>query len=208
MPTNQIAPREFHLIPTRPADSLAWIRVDVAIRLAPFALAVGIVETAWRPPWLGLQPGRLDVQLGFGLVGLPLMFVLAAAAQLALTRRRGALRVPTGAGDAFLQAGYYVLNGPLEEAFFRGLLQGGSSLVLTPAGGFLLATAAYVLYHRLGSWTWADTAATLLAGVPFGLAFWLLPGPASILGVSLAHIGATCGFLGPGPYLLHRLHLL
>ena len=87
MPTNQIAPREFHLIPTRPADSLAWIRVDVAIRLAPFALAVGIVETAWRPPWLGLQPGRLDVQLGFGLVGLPLMFVLAAAAQLALTRR-------------------------------------------------------------------------------------------------------------------------
>ena len=208
MPTNQIAPREFHLIPTRPADSLAWIRVDVAIRLAPFALAVGIVETAWRPPWLGLQPGRLDVQLGFGLVGLPLMFVLAAAAQLALTRRRGALRVPTGAGDAFLQAGYYVLNGPLEEAFFRGLLQGGSSLVLTPPGGFLLATAAYVLYHRLGSWTWADTAATLLAGVPFGLAFWLLPGPASILGVSLAHIGATCGFLGPGPYLLHRLHLL
>ena len=208
MPTNQIAPREFHLIPTRPADSLAWIRVDVAIRLAPFALAVGIVETAWRPPWLGLQPGRLDVQLGFGLVGLPLMFVLAAAAQLALTRRRAALRVPTGAGDAFLQAGYYVLNGPLEEAFFRGLLQGGSSLVLTPPGGFLLATAAYVLYHRLGSWTWADTAATLLAGVPFGLAFWLLPGPASILGVSLAHIGATCGFLGPGPYLLHRLHLL
>jgi len=208
MPTKQIAPREFHLIPTRPADSLAWIRVDVAIRLAPFALAVGIVETAWRPPWLGLQPGQLDVQLGFGLVGLPLMFVLAAAAQLALTRRRGALRVPTGAGDAFLQAGYYVLNGPLEEAFFRGLLQGGSSLVLTPAGGFLLATAAYVLYHRLGSWTWADTAATLLAGVPFGLAFWLLPGPASILGVSLAHIGATCGFLGPGPYLLHRLHLL
>src|SRR5207249_5221383 len=193
MPTNQLAPREFHLIPTRPADSLAWIRVDVAIRLAPFALAVGIVETAWRPPWLGRPPGRLDVQLGFGLLGLPLMFVLAAAAQLALTRRRAALRVPTGAGDAFLQAGYYVLNGPLEEAFFRGLLQGGSSLVLTPAGGFLLATAAYVLYHRLGSWTWADTAATLLAGVPFGLAFWLLPGPASILGVSLAHIGATCG---------------
>ena len=136
------------------------------------------------------------------------MFVLAMGAQLLLTRRRRALRVPAGAADALLQAGYYVLNGPLEEAFFRGLLQGGLSLLVTPFGGFVLATAVYVLYHRLGSWTWLDTAATLLAGVPLGLAFWLLPGPASILGVSLAHIGATCGFLGPGPYLLRRLRLL
>jgi membrane protease YdiL (CAAX protease family) len=155
-----------------------------------------------------LVGGRLGIQLLFGLIGMPLMFVLAMLAQLALTRRRGALRVPACGDDALLQAGYYVLNGPLEEAFFRGLLQGGSSLVLTPFGGFCVATAAYVLYHRLGSWTWADTFATALAGVPFGLAFWLLPGPASIVGVSLAHIGATCGFLGPGPYLLRRLRLL
>jgi membrane protease YdiL (CAAX protease family) len=208
MPTNQISAPEFHLIATRPADSLAWIRFDLLVRLLPFALAVGVVEAIWRPPWLGLVGGRLGIQLLFGLIGMPLMFVLAMLAQLALTRRRGALRVPAGGDDALLQAGYYVLNGPLEEAFFRGLLQGGSSLVLTPFGGFCVATAAYVLYHRLGSWTWADTFATALAGVPFGLAFWLLPGPASIVGVSLAHIGATCGFLGPGPYLLRRLRLL
>jgi membrane protease YdiL (CAAX protease family) len=208
MPTNQILAPAFHLVPTRPADSLAWIKPDLMVRLLPFALAVGAVEAFWRPPWLGLSPGRLEVQLLFGLLGLPAMLVLAMAAQLVLTRRRGSLRVPAGADDALLQAGYYVLNGPLEEAFFRGLLQGGSSLLLTPLGGFALATTIYVLYHRLGSWTWADTAATVLAGVPFGLAFWLLPGPASILGVSLAHIGATCGFIGPGPYLLRRLKLL
>jgi membrane protease YdiL (CAAX protease family) len=208
MPTNQIAAREFQLIATRPADSLAWIRLDVAIRLLPFGLAVAVVQAVWRPSWLGLSFGRLEAQLLFGLVGLPLMFVLATFAQLALTRRRRALRVPAAVDDALLQALYYVVNGPLEEAFFRGLLQGGLSLVLTPLGGFLLATIVYVLYHRLGSWTWIDTAATALAGVPFGLAFWLLPGPPSILGVSLAHIGATCGFLGPGPYLLHRLRVL
>jgi membrane protease YdiL (CAAX protease family) len=208
MPTNQIAAPAFHLVPTRPADSLAWIKVDLAVRLLPFALAVGAVEAVWRPPWLGLGSGRPEVQLLFGIAGLPVMFVLAMAVQLALTRRRRAIRVPAGPDDALLQAVYYVLNAPLEEAFFRGLLQGGSSVVLTPFGGFALATAAYVLYHRLGAWTWTDTVATALAGIPFGLAFWLLPGPASILGVSLAHIGATCGFLGPGPYLLHRLRLL
>jgi hypothetical protein len=44
--------------------------------------------------------------------------------------------------------------------------------------------------------------------VPLGLAFWLLPGPPSLLGVSIAHVGATCGFLGLGPYLLRRLRVV
>jgi hypothetical protein len=73
--------------------------------------------------------------------------------------------------------------------------------------GFIIGTVAYVLYHRL-AWPWAETFATVLVGVPMGLAFWLLPGPASLLGVSIAHIAATCGFLGPGPYLLRRLRLV
>ena len=73
--------------------------------------------------------------------------------------------------------------------------------------GFVIGTAAYVFYHRLG-WPWIDTLATALVGVPLGLAFWLLPGPASLLGVSIAHIAATCGFLGPGPYVLRRLRLV
>jgi len=62
-----------------------------------------------------------------------------------------------------------------------------------------------VLYHRLGSWRWLDVVATLGAGVPLGLGFWLLPGPPSLIGVAIAHIGGTCGFLGPGPFLLRRL---
>jgi membrane protease YdiL (CAAX protease family) len=137
----------------------------------------------------------------------PAMFVAATFAQLWLARRRSALSVPADAEDAWFQAGFYVFNGPIEEAFFRGLIQGGIGVVLGGPAGFALATSAYVLYHRLG-WPWADTLATALVGVPLGLAFWLLPGPPSLLGVSIAHIGATCGFLGPGPYLLRRLHLL
>jgi membrane protease YdiL (CAAX protease family) len=181
------------------------MKPDLLIRLAPFAVAYGAVQLIWRPAWLGFSPGRIDAQLSFGAIGLPLMFAAAVAVQLLLTRRRGALSVPAAANDAWFQAGFYLVNGPIEEAFFRGLVQGGLGVILGMPAGFAIATVAYVLYHRLGRWTWADTFATAFVGVPLGLAFWLLPGPPSLLGVSMAHIGATCGFLGPGPYLLRRM---
>jgi membrane protease YdiL (CAAX protease family) len=136
------------------------------------------------------------------------MFVAAAWVQLVLTRRRGALSVPAGRGDAWFQAAFYAVNGPLEEGFFRGLLQGGLSQLWPAPLGFAIATTVYVLYHRLGRWTWADTFATGLVGIPLGLAFWLLPGPPSLLGVAIVHAAATCGFLGPGPYLLRKLKLV
>src|SRR5438309_1557008 len=88
------------------------------------------------------------------------------------------------------------------------LVLAGIGITFVPPVGLVIATSAYVLYHRLGRWTWPETLATALVGVPLGLAFWLLPGPPSLLGVSVAHIAATCGFLGPGPYLLRKLKLV
>ena len=185
------------------------MRTDIPIRLVPFTVAY---LAAWRlsgqARWTGFSAGRLDVQLAFAAVAAPVLFVAAMAVQLWLTRRRGALSVPAGPADAWFQAGFYLLNGPIEEAFFRGLVQGGIGAVGATPVGFAIATIAYVLYHRLGRWTWPDTFATALVGVPLGLAFWLLPGPPSLLGVSIAHVAATCGFLGPGPYLLKRLGLV
>jgi membrane protease YdiL (CAAX protease family) len=196
------------LVLTRIPDTWAWMRQDLLIRIAPFALAFAAVAAlASRPAWLGLAPGRLIDQLVFGLVAAPIMFVAAMLAQLWLARRRGALSAPGGAGDASFQAGFYALNGPVEEAFFRGLVQGGLGAAFGAPVGFVVGTAAYVLYHRLG-WPWIDTLATTLVGVPLGLAFWLLPGPPSLVGVSIAHIAATCGFLGPGPYILSKLKLV
>jgi membrane protease YdiL (CAAX protease family) len=193
---------------TRIPESWVWMRPDLLIRLLPVAaVCAAVYLVASRPSWFGLGPGRLGVQLLFGLVMAPVMFVAAAIAQRGLTRRRGSLSAPAGGGDAWFQAGFYVLNGPIEEAFFRGLVQGGLGVVFGPPAGFAIGTAAYVLYHRLG-WPWADTLATALVGIPLGLAFWLLPGPPSLLGVSIAHVAATCGFLGPGPYLLRRLRLV
>jgi membrane protease YdiL (CAAX protease family) len=197
------------LVGTDIPDSWVWMRTDLLVRIAPLVAAYGIAyEVLSRPAALGLSAGLLGAQLEFALVAAPFLFVAAVAVQLWLTRRRGALSVPANGRDAWFQAAFYAVNGPVEEAFFRGLLQGGLGMLWGPLAGFAIGTTVYVLYHRLGRWTWSDTFATALAGVPLGLAFWLLPGPPSLLGVSIAHIAATCGFLGPGPYLLHKLRLL
>jgi membrane protease YdiL (CAAX protease family) len=185
------------------------MRTDLLVRIAPFVAAYAVAYVALsRPAALGLGAGWPGLQIVFGVVAAPLMFVAAVAAQLWLTRRRGVLSLPANARDAWFQAAFYLVNGPAEEAFFRGLVQGGLGLVWGPLAGFAIGTSLYVLYHRLGRWTWSDTFATALVGVPLGLAFWLLPGPPSLLGVSIAHVAATCGFLGPGPYLLKRLRFV
>jgi len=195
------------VIPGSTEDTLRWVLPDLGTRLLPFAAAVAAIGAVWHPTWLGLTIGDAGVQLAFGLIAFPIMFALAALLQLPLSRHRGALTVPD-VPDALLQGGYYLVNGPLEEGFFRGIVQGGIGALLGAPAGFLVGTLSYVLYHRLGGWRWLDVAATALVGIPLGLAFWLLPGPHSLLGVSIAHVGATCGFLGPGPFLLRKLRLL
>jgi membrane protease YdiL (CAAX protease family) len=192
---------------TRIPDSWTWMKPDLLRRLLPFAVVVAVVGIGWRPPWLGFSTGRASAQVIFAAVAAPILFVAAAVVQILLARRRGVLSVPSDGGDAGFQAAFYALNGPIEEAFFRGLMQGGLGIAFGAPVGFIAGTATYVLYHRLG-WPWAETLATALVGVPLGLAFWLLPGPPSLLGVSIAHIAATCGFLGPGPYLMKRLGLV
>jgi membrane protease YdiL (CAAX protease family) len=207
----EVAPAErpvITLLPTRTSDSVAWMRPDLLQRLIPFTLVAVAVWAIWQPRWLGLGLGRLDVQLAFGVPGAIVFFGASCVLQVALTPRRGSLKVPGSSYDMGLQAGYYFLNAPIEEVFFRGLLQGGLTVLAGPVAGILGATAAYVLYHRLGGWAWIDVAATALVGIPVALAFWLLPGPPSLLGITLVHAGATCGFLGPGPWLLRKLGVL
>src|SRR4029077_20418002 len=127
------------LVLTRIPDTWTWMRQDLLIRILPFALAFAAAYVlASRPTWLGVAPGRLGYQLGFGLLAAPFMFVAAMLAQMWLARRRGALSVPDGGVDALFQAGFYALNGPVEEAFFRGLVQGGLGAAFGAPVGFLI----------------------------------------------------------------------
>lgn len=196
------------LIPTGTAETLAWIGPDSLRRLLPMSALPLAAWVVWRPAWLGFGAGDVRAQLLFALAGAPLLFLGAAAVQRALTRRRGALRVPAGGAALGLELTFYGANAVAEEAFFRGLLQGGLGAAAAPLLGFAIATTAYVLYHRLGAWPWPDVAATALLGIPLGLGFWLLPGPPSLLGVVIVHGFGTAGFLGAGPWLLARLRLL
>lgn len=184
------------------------MRQDLLVRLVPFTAVVSLVWLLARPAWLGLAAGRLDVQVAAGVAGGILLFTAAALLQLTLAPLRGALQVPGSLPDAALQAIFFLANAAVEEAFFRGLLQGGLTALAGPAAGIALGTGTYVLYHRLGSWAWIDVAATALAGIPLALTFWLLPGPPSLIAVFLAHFGATSGFIGPGPWLLRGLGLV
>src|SRR5690348_14089072 len=128
-------------------DSWAWMGPDLRLRLLPFVVVCVAAELLWRPAWLGLSPGNLSAQLTFAAVGAPVAFLAGIVGQRALARRRGGLLVPTGPADAAFQAGFYALNGPIEEAFFRGVVQGGLTALVAPPLGFLAATVAYVLYH-------------------------------------------------------------
>ena len=75
------------------------MRPDLLVRLLPFTAAYAAIYVASnRSAWLGLEPGNLTAQLVFAAVSAPLMFGAAAAVQLWLTRRRGALSVPAGPG--------------------------------------------------------------------------------------------------------------
>ena len=105
---------------------------DFLIRLLPFAAAAVVVELVWRPSWIGIGMGDLSSQLTFALVATPVAFAAGALGQRWLAFRRGGLSVPSGPGDAWFQAGFYAVNGPIEEAFFRGVIQGGLGALVTP----------------------------------------------------------------------------
>lgn len=207
-PPPSIPPRRVHLVATQVADSARWMRTDAVVRLLPFSLTLLSVELIWRPRWLGISTGRTAEQLVAGLAAALVLFALAVGLRVLIARRLGRALVPADGSDLGLQIGYYALNAPLEEGIFRGLLQGGMVAWIGPLPGIVIATAAYSLYHRFGGWHWPEVGATALAGLGLALIYQLLPGPPSLLAVSIAHLGATNGFLGLGPALLRRMDRL
>jgi len=108
--------------------------------------------------------------------------------------------------DHCLQALFYLLvNGPVEEFFFRGFLLAAVTQWTGWAGwGWLVSTAVYTLYHRLGKWNWRSVAGVGLAGSLFSTLYLCQPQPWSLFVVIVVHGFTTWGFLSLGDEVLYQ----
>ena len=192
-------------------DTWRWLWPDTAFRLVPFGAATFIYARFWGggAAGVGLTAAHLPRDLLLGVaIGAPLSALAAAFRRWVAP----GYRLPT-AGDQALQTFFYLaLNAPIEELFWRGMLQTlairGLALVLGAGGlagglGWAITTAVFGAYHRLGKWSWRAIAGVTAAGGVFGLAYHLQPTPQSIWLPVVIHGLATAGFLSWGDVALH-----
>jgi membrane protease YdiL (CAAX protease family) len=184
-----------------PADTWRWLPLDLTTRVVPLLAAPLVLAWLLHLPLaaIGLPTlswAQVAQQIGLGLaIGLPFGLLTAIYRALILPR----FRLPT-LSDHLLQSAYYLfLNAPAEELFYRGLVltlvaRWSSSIALA----FLVSTASYALYHRLGRWNWRSIAGVALAGALFSTLYVLQPAPRSILLPVVVHGITTCAFLNLG----------
>lgn len=192
-------------------DTWRWLWPDTAFRLVPFAVATFIYARFWGGglAGVGLTAAYLprDVLVGVA-VGLP----LAACAAVFRGWVAPGYRLPTPADQVFQTLFYLILNAPIEELFWRGMLQtvavSAAALIMGTGAvasgfGWLVTTMVFGLYHRLGRWSWRSIAGVTAAGGVFGLAYLLQPAPRSIWLPTIIHGLATAAFLSWGDVVLH-----
>jgi membrane protease YdiL (CAAX protease family) len=187
------------------ADSWKWLWPDLLMRIIPLAVLPFLYIAFLRLPlsYLGLTLHDVPWQLFTGII------IGVAMAAFASTYRMFIVgpwfRWPT-LGDHALQGFYYlVINGPVEELFFRGFLL---TVVTQWTGwigwGWLVSTVTYTLYHRLGKWNWRSVGGVGIAGVVFSLVYLFQAEPRSLLAVVIVHGLTTCGFLSWGDEVMYR----
>jgi len=99
-----------------------------------------------------------------------------------------------------------LINGPVEEVFFRGFLLAAVTQWTGWVGwGLLVSTASYTLYHRLGKWSWRSVGGVGLAGIVFSTIYVAQPAPPSLLAVVIVHGLTTWGFLSLGDEAMYRV---
>lgn len=204
------------LIPrSHPHETWRWFWPDTLLRLVPFTV-VGLLAAhflgGWAAVGLVAPPQGWLAAVGLGLVvGLP-MLALAVAWRARIAPR---YRLPTQADQALQSLFYLVMNAPVEELFWRGVLQTLAIRALLAVGaghgwavglGVAAVSIIFGAYHRLGGYPWSFNIAAMLAGAVFGLVYALSPGP-SLVAVTIVHGLTTAGYLSWGDVALHHLHL-
>ncbi|EFH86349.1 CPBP family intramembrane glutamic endopeptidase [Ktedonobacter racemifer] len=193
------------LVRSTVATSWRWMWPDLLMRIIPMSLVPLLYIAFFHLPlsFLGLTLTHVPLHL---LVGL---LVGIGMAIFAIFYRMNVVgpwfRWPTASDQCFQSFFYLFINAPVEELFFRGFLL---AIVTQWTGwlgwGWLVSTAVYTLYHRLGKWNWRSVGGVGLAGIVFSLVYLLLPGPHSLLAVTLVHGFTTSGFLSWGDEALYR----
>lgn len=187
------------------ADSWRWMWPDTLMRILPMTAVPFIYIAVLHLPlsFLGLTLHDVPQQIAIGLIVGILMAAFAAFYRMFFVGPW--FRWPT-LGDHFFQGFFYLLiNGPVEELFFRGFLLAAVTQWTGWLGwGWLVSTAAYTLYHRLGKWNWRSVGGVGLAGIVFSLVYLLQPDPRSLLAVVIVHGFTTSGFLSWGDEVLYR----
>ena len=153
--------------------------------------------------FLGLTLHDVPQQLIIGLVVGTAMAAFAATYRMLIVGPW--FRWPTLNDHLFQGVFYLLINGPVEELFFRGFML---AAVTQWTGqfwfGWLVSTAAYTLYHRLGKWSWRSVGGVGLASLVFSLVYLSQPNPRSLLAVIIIHGFTTSGFLSWGDEVLYR----
>jgi hypothetical protein len=186
-------------------DSWRWIWRDTLMRIIPMGAAPFAYIALFHQhlSFLGLTLHDVPQQIALGLsVGIG-MAAFAALYRMFIVGPW--FRWPT-VNDHIVQGLFYLfINAPVEELFFRGFMleviaYWTHSLLLA----WLVSTAAYTLYHRLGKWSWRSVGGVGLAGIVFSLVYLLPAGPHTLLAVIIVHGFTTSGFLSWGDEVLYR----
>jgi hypothetical protein len=187
------------------ADTWRWLWSDTLMRILPLGAIPFLYIVVLHLPlsFLGLTLHDWPQQFLLGIgIGIPM-------AIFAITYRIWIVgpwfRWPT-VSDHVLQGFFYlVVNGPVEELFFRGFLLAAVTQWTGWIGwGWLASTIVYTLYHRLGKWNWRSVGGVGLAGLVFSLLYVVQPEPRSLLAVVIVHGFTTWGFLSLGDEVMYR----
>ena len=186
-------------------DSWRWMWPDILMRILPMGAVPFLYIVFLHLPlsFLGLTLHDVPQQLLIGLIIGIAMAAFAATYRMLIVGSW--FRRPTLNDHLFQSVFYLLINGPVEELFFRGFMlaavtQWTGQLWL----GWLVSTAAYTLYHRLGKWSWRSVGGVGLASLVFSLVYLAQPNPRSLLAVIIIHGFTTSGFLSWGDEVLYR----
>lgn len=186
-------------------DTWRWMWPDILMRILPMTAVPLLYIILFHLPlsFLGLTLHDVPQQVAIGLIVGTLMAAFATTYRMYIVGPW--FRWPTLNDHLFQGFFYLFINGPVEELFFRGFLLAAVTQWTGWLGwGWLVSTAAYTLYHRLGKWSWRSVAGVGLAGLVFSAVYLLQPQPYSLLAVTIVHGFTTSGFLSWGDEVLYR----